>query len=87
MSLTTPNEKGQDAANVKAHEYTTNTSIVAQPDAEGKAVANMTATAAMAGWTLRALSSGGWLMCRWGRARELPDLAAVGALLRQLGAR
>jgi len=66
---------------------TDSTSIVGEADAERKERERMTATAALAGWTLHSLSSGGWLLCRWGRARELPDLAAVGALLRQMGAR
>ena len=89
--MTAPNVGAPDtAAGVAGQargQITNDTAIVGQADAESKAAANMTATAAMAGWTLRALSSGGWLMCRWGRARELPDLAAVGALLRQMGAR
>jgi len=45
------------------------------------------AQAERAGFTLHTLSSGGFVLGRWGLARELPDLAAVAALLLRLGAR
>lgn len=58
-----------------------------QADAERKAVATMSAHAARAGCTLHELAGGGFLLCRWHLARELPDLRAVASLLRQMGVR
>jgi hypothetical protein len=45
----------------------------------------MTAQAARCGCTLHELASGGYLLCRWGMARELPCLRAVGNMLRRIG--
>lgn len=60
--------------------------ILGQADDDCKLRADLAAAAALAGFELHPLSSGGWLLCRAGAARALPDLAAVAALLRQLGA-
>ena len=40
-----------------------------------------------AGCGLYRLAGGGWLLTRWSLCRELPDLAAVGAVLRAMGVR
>ena len=69
----------------QAHQVTGQ--IVGDDDAEDKRHAHLAAVAALAGCELHRLASGGWLLTRWGLARELADLAAVGALLRQMGAR
>lgn len=61
--------------------------IVGHDEADDKRQSHLAAVAALAGCELHRLASGGWLLTRWGLARELPDLAAVGALLRQMGAR
>lgn len=61
--------------------------IVGDDEADDKRQAHLAAVAALAGCELHRLASGGWLLTRWGLARALPDLAAVGALLRQMGAR
>ncbi len=44
------------------------------------------ARAAMAGYALHELANG-YLLCRWDRARQLPDLLAVAAVLLQMGVR
>jgi len=44
----------------------------------------LAALAARNGIALHELASG-YLLCRWGRCRELPDLRAVALLLRQMG--
>jgi len=49
-----------------------------------KAFTAMQARAAMAGCALHAVA-GGYLLCRWDRARQLPDLLAVAAVLLQMG--
>jgi hypothetical protein len=54
-------------------------------DGDRKAVITMMAHAAQAGCTLHELASGSYLLCRWGMAKELPCLRAVGALLRRIG--
>lgn len=54
---------------------------------ENKAERTMQATAAMAGCTLHRLASGGYLLARWGQARELPDLRAVAAMLARMTGR
>jgi hypothetical protein len=53
---------------------------------ERKAFENTRALAAFKRCTLYELASGGFLLCQAGVARELPDLRAVGDLLRQIGA-
>jgi hypothetical protein len=57
----------------------------AASDDDRKAVITMMAHAAQAGCTLHELASGGYLLCRWGMAKELPCLRAVGDLLRRIG--
>jgi len=44
------------------------------------------ARAAMAGYALHELANG-YLLCRWDRSRELPDLRAVATVLAQIGVR
>ncbi|MBG6082717.1 hypothetical protein [Rubrivivax gelatinosus] len=65
--------------------------ILAQPAPEcqddGGAFAHLQAQAAAAGAKLHRLAGGGFLVSRWGWARECPDLAAVGAFLKRLGVR
>lgn len=55
-----------------------------------KAFANLRASAALAGFTLCAMTETDgqrfYLLSRWGMSRTLPDLAAVVAFLRQVGA-
>ncbi len=53
----------------------------AQLEADRKHFATLAAHAAMAGCTLHEVACGGFLLCRWGMAKELPDLRAVAALL------
>jgi len=57
----------------------------AQTDAERKPFAQLAAHAALAGYTLHEIASGEFLLCRWGMAKELPDLHAVAALLGRMG--
>lgn len=55
-----------------------------------KAFANLRASAALAGFTLCTMTETAglcfYLVSRWGMSRTLPDLAAVVAFLRQVGA-
>lgn len=55
-------------------------------DQDGGRFAMLAALAARSGVALHELA-GGYLLCRWGRCRELPDLRAVALLLRQMGVR
>ena len=61
--------------------------IVAQAPDERKEFETMRARAALARCTLHQLSSGGYLLCMGGLAREVPDLRQVGAVLAQMGPR
>jgi hypothetical protein len=64
--------------------------IVALADARGKAVATLRAQLALAGHAVHELAGGGFLVIatRWaGMCRECPDVAALAAFARQLGAR
>ena len=73
-------------ARVEGKEKTDNGDC-AQTDAGRKPFAKLAAHAALAGCTLHELASGGFLLCRWGLAKELPDLRAVAALLSRMGVR
>lgn len=57
----------------------------AATDDDRKAVTTLTAQAARACCTLHELAGGDYLLCRWGMAKELPCLRAVGDLLRRIG--
>lgn len=83
---TTTNEKGLAATNDQTPENTTNPTIVRSYDPHAKALAHATARAALGGFTLHELSSGGYLLGR-GMARELPSLNAVHQALAALGVR
>ena len=65
---------------------TANNRDCAQADADRKYFATLAARAAMTGCTLHVLACGGFLLCRWGMAKELPDLRAVAAMLGRMGA-
>ena len=51
-----------------------------------KSFLTLQARAAIAGYALRTVADG-YLLCRWDRARQLPDLLAVAAVLVQMGVR
>ncbi|WP_225783678.1 hypothetical protein [Xenophilus sp. Marseille-Q4582] len=59
--------------------------IVADGGAENKAEYTVKAQAALAGIAVYALSSGGYVVGRWGWGRELPDLRAVVQFLKMQG--
>lgn len=65
--------------------------ILEQPAPEcqddGGAFAQLQAQAVAAGAKLHRLGSGGFVVSRWGWAKDCPDLAAVGAFLKRLGVR
>ena len=65
---------------------TADTRDCAQADADRKYFTTLAARAAMTGCTLHELACGGFLLCRWGMAKELPDLRAVAAMLGRMGA-
>jgi hypothetical protein len=81
-----PNSKGAGVCSTNAPETHNNQPPhFANDDGDGKALATMTAQAARCGCALHELASGGYLLCRWGMARELPCLRAVGNMLRRIG--
>ena len=53
-------------------------------DQDGGQFAALVAVADKCGIALHE-PAGGYLLCRWGHCRELPDLRAVAQLLRQMG--
>lgn len=59
---------------------------VATADAERKRQETLPAVAALAGFELRRLADGRWLVSRWNLSKELDD-SEVEAWLQQVGAR
>ena len=59
----------------------------ASDEANRKAIAKMTARAALVGCTLHDLPDGGYLVTRWSWCKPLADLRSVGDLLRKIGGR
>ena len=84
MSAGTTNEKDLTAYNGQAP-GTTNEVIVYGGTCLDKSLAALQAEAALAGCGLYPLACGGWLLTRWGMAKECPDLRAVAALLARMG--
>lgn len=80
----TPEPGGTGRARVQA---LSDDPILADDDAAGKALATLRALLAMHGHTLHELSSGGFLVTKWGLCRELPDLRSAAQFARQIGAR
>ena len=58
----------------------------AEANADRKHFVTLAEPAARAGYMLHELACGGFLLCRWGMAKELPDLRAVAAMLGRIGA-
>lgn len=80
------NDEGPTVAAATPQEQTqSDGAILPQVDDPRKALAVLRAHAALCGCGLHELSSGGYLLTRWGLAKELPDLRAVGDLLRRIG--
>lgn len=82
-----PNDEGPTVAAATPPDQTPDAAIVAQATDERKEFETMRARAALARCTLHQLSSGGFLLCMGGLAREVPDLRQVGAVLAQMGRR
>ena len=61
--------------------------IVADASMPDKDAATLIAHAALAGFDLRRLANGRWLVLRWNLTRELADTAAVRAFLARAGVR
>lgn len=55
-------------------------------DTRRKRIATLTARLALKGHLLEELPGGGFVAGRWGQTRPLPDLQAVEAFARQVGA-
>lgn len=80
------NDDGASARNADPAKNTLqNSAICAAFDAARKEFATLRAEAARAGCTLHALADDGYLLCRWGMAKELPCLRSVGDVLRRIG--
>ena len=87
--MNAPNETGADRANdhPRQDHTSSNANIVADLPDDRKVFETLAARAATGGCALHQLSGGGYLLCRWGLSREVPDLRSVGALLSQIGVR
>ena len=83
--VTPESDNARRQPGVIGEQESANSGDCANDGANRKALASMTARAALCGCTLHELSGGGYLLCRWGHCRELPDLRAVAQLLRQMG--
>jgi hypothetical protein len=81
-----------DAPGLQAEGVRSENQMSEHPDsaaayADRKALATLAARAKVAGCTLTELSDGGFLLCRWGWAKALPDARAVAAMLGRMGGR
>ena len=86
-----PKEEGADHLTVgRPHEDCRTQYAPPDPDngqmgvAEQKLKATLAARLALVGFELLALERGGFIVCRWGRCRMLPTLAAVQSFADQL---
>ena len=79
---------GTVAAADRAHGTpSTNAAIVADAGCRDKGAATLIALAALAGFQLRKLADGRWLVQRWNLSRELADADAVRNFLSTAGVR
>lgn len=63
------------------------TVIVAPTTPDGKRLATLRAKAALHGIVIHQLADGGFLVCRWGMAKDVPDLDALSRFLHTMGVR
>lgn len=80
--MAAPNDEGQAFAAPSPQEQTK----VPDADCAAKRAATLPALAALAGYELRRLADGRWLVSRWNLSKELDD-SEVEPWLRQVGAR
>lgn len=85
MSAPDVKTPGTGAAGQAQGQITAHTAIVDALSSERKELARLQALAALHKMTLHELSAGSYLLTRWHLCRELPDLRAVAAMLRQMG--
>lgn len=64
---------------------TTTADAASVADAKRKEQARLTVYAARRGYVVHALGTGSFLLGRWGHCKELADLPALAAALRQMG--
>ena len=79
----TPGEVGTDSRALREEDA----AIVADVKRTDKDEAKLIAIAALAGFELRKLAAGRWLVSRWNLRRELLDTAAVRVFLAGAGVR
>ena len=79
----TPGEVGTDSRALREEDA----AIVADMTRTDKDEATLIAVAAIAGFELRKLADGRWLVTRWNMQRELNDVAALRAFLAGAGVR
>ena len=80
-------DKARGQAGQVGEQGTADNCDFASDGTSSKALAAMTARAALCGCTLHELADGGYAIGRWNYSRALPCLRAVGDLLRRKGAR
>lgn len=78
-----PKGNGPDAANDRPAKQNTDAAIFAENDHERKRFATLAARAAIKGHVLQRLTSG-YLLSRWGHARQFVDLDTAEAMLRRI---
>ncbi|MBL8348933.1 MAG: hypothetical protein JNL87_01345 [Burkholderiaceae bacterium] len=79
-----PGRPGSEVFKVQTQDGQANCAAPSGRDQEGVQFAKLSAIASRHRIVLHELA-GGYLMSRWSRSRELPDLRAVALLLRQMG--
>lgn len=81
------NALGLQSEGVRSTDQMTEHHDSAAAYADRKALAMLAARAKVAGCTLTELSDGGFLLCRWGWSKALPDARAVAMILGRMEGR
>lgn len=85
-----PNAKAPDVASAEGlQEHHQPTVAIVAPSAEAcnaKLTANLIAAFALRGHSVYELAGGGFAVTRWGLVKQVPDLRALSAFARQVGA-
>lgn len=85
--MNAPPEMQTPGGNLASAEQTKDAAIVADAGCRDKEKTTLIAVAAIAGFELRKLSDGRYLVQRWNLTRELADADAVRAFLASAGVR
>ncbi len=84
--MTAPQEAQSPLAGGLSADNQTDTPIVADDESVDKIKWTLVAKFALVGFAVHELAEGGFLVCKWNLSRHCPDLPALMAFARQVGA-